>query len=280
MKLGLAIWHYPHRTLCENIDFFASHGFDAVSGLGDEIVGACRDSETAKALAAHISANNVAFTVHHKLPNQRQSYSPEAFIDDIRVLRDWQMEYGLIDVLSFDVWQRDEDIPKRYIDLTLELFSDTGTRIAVEDFGLTDGERAQVERLKGTERFGYLMDLGHLNIRLGGTPTEDSQWFRFSGESGLKPGDRSGQAFYNALMSKEFPVFEMHIHNNDGCTDWHDFLDAGVMDIAAVCGAVKRFGFDGIMTIETAPTWHKCFGEEADRRILGSLGYLKKCLEM
>ena len=125
------------------------------------------------------------------------------------------------------------------------------------------------------------MDLGHLNIRLGGTPTEDSQWFRYSGEAFPLPmGDRSEGAFYNAFKSKDFPIFEIHIHNNDGSTDWHNFLKDGIMNIDEVCNVIKKVGYDGVLTIETAPTWHKCLGEEADRRILESLDYLKKCFEV
>lgn len=278
MKIGLAIWHYQHRSLCENIDFFAKHGFDAVSGLGDEIAAACKEQKTAKELADHILANKLLFTVHHKLPNKK--YDIELFKNDIHALHNWQKKYGLIEILSFDVWERDEKISKKYIDYTVDLFSDTDTKIAVEDFGLNDDERNQIEHLKSNKKFGYLMDLGHLNIRLGGTPTEDSQWFRFSGESlPLKAGDRSQQAFYNAFLSKEFPIFEIHIHNNDGKTDWHNFLTDGIMDIDDICKVIKKVEFNGVLTIETAPTWHKCMGEEADRRILESLDYLKKCLK-
>ena len=41
MKNGLAIWHYPHRTLTENVVHF-SEMLDSVSVLGFHFVDACR----------------------------------------------------------------------------------------------------------------------------------------------------------------------------------------------------------------------------------------------
>ena len=38
MKNGLAIWHYPHRTMKENIRFFASRGFSSLSVHGARFV--------------------------------------------------------------------------------------------------------------------------------------------------------------------------------------------------------------------------------------------------
>ena len=34
MLNGLAAWHYPHRTLIENIEYFTAQGYEAIGLLG------------------------------------------------------------------------------------------------------------------------------------------------------------------------------------------------------------------------------------------------------
>lgn len=45
-------------------------------------------------------------------------------------------------------------------------------KIAVENFGLTEAERVQIELLKGCERFGYLIDIDTAEV---GAPASDER---------------------------------------------------------------------------------------------------------
>ena len=68
MKTGLAIWHYPHRNMEENIRFFAAQGLKSVSVLGYHLIEVCRDPEEAVRVAEAVKETGVELTVHHKLP--------------------------------------------------------------------------------------------------------------------------------------------------------------------------------------------------------------------
>ena len=46
MKTGLAIWHYPHRTVFENVAFFAENGFESVSIHGADMLAVCAYPES------------------------------------------------------------------------------------------------------------------------------------------------------------------------------------------------------------------------------------------
>ena len=75
--------------------------------------------------------------------------------------------------------------------------------------------------------------------------------------------------FLSALLSKEFPIYEIHLHNNNGVEDLHCFLDDGNLDMKMIANVLKHIGFDGVLTIESAPGLKfQCAYSESDRRIL------------
>ena len=49
MKYGVAIWHYSHRALFENMDYVARHGLTAISLHGMQFIKACRDEKAGRA---------------------------------------------------------------------------------------------------------------------------------------------------------------------------------------------------------------------------------------
>ena len=60
MLNGLAAWHYPHRTLIENIEYFTAQGYEAIGLLGSHFIDGIRaDGEK---LAAAMKASGKAFT--------------------------------------------------------------------------------------------------------------------------------------------------------------------------------------------------------------------------
>lgn len=280
MIQGLAIWHYPHRNMVENIRYFAAWGLPSVSVHGAQFVNAIADPAMSEAIAAAVSETGVVFTVHYCLP---RGHAPEAvavFEAGISAIAAWQRAHGSIAVLSFDVPQtirRGVGIGG-YLDFVLETVPDC--RVAVEDFGLNADERGQIAHLKGNDRFGYLVDIGHLFLRMRGENRSGKTLFSHAPDEGPVSKTPDAAAFAAALEGKDFPIFEMHLHNNDGVEDVHWFLEQGEMDILAVAKALREMGFNGVLTVESAPGFRfECRGKDADEGILRTVAYWKGLCE-
>ena len=266
MMITIAMWHYPQRTTIENVHYFAKQGLSILSLLGDQLESACKEDGGA-ALAEALRQNHITVTVHSRLPRNHTPEEVAKFHTRIELFAAWQATYGYILNLTFDVPQPIRDNITPYIDETLATV--LNCKIGVEDFGLTEAEYAQIAHLKGNDRFGYLLDFGHLYIRMNGKYTGHETLFHNSPNE-CPPTDAPTQAdFLRALRSKPFPIIECHIHNNDGVRDLHQFLPCGTMNMEAVAQAMKAFGFSGVMTIESAPNCvFTCPYDEADRRIM------------
>ena len=264
MYNGLAAWHYKHRTYCENADFFATNGFEAVSMLGLHMDRVVQDPEQAKELARIIREHKPILTVHHKLPASHSEDDVAAFHAAIDHFGAWQKEYGLIHILSFDVPGKIRGDLAKYVDYVLENVPNCS--VGLEDYCLNESEKLDVFRFKSEPRFGHLVDIGHLHIRL--TAAADA--------SGCVPVYEDYLAYFRGL---EFPVWEMHLHNNNGKDDQHQFLPCGTLSIPDMAKLLTEINFDGVLTIESAPGYtFECFGEDADRGIFNDYEYWKKCL--
>ncbi len=276
MKNGLAIWHYPHRTTKENILFFAEKGFDSLSINGTGFVGELK-SGLSEEIAEAVRISGVYLTVHYCLPFSHSEEHVNAFYEGIDLISEWQKKHGHIGILSFDVPQSIRDNIKAYLDRAMN--SVEGCKFAVEDFGLTKEEREQIESLKGDERFGYLVDIGHMYMRIKGADKHKATLFLNSPEECPVCGNPKEEEFKRAFSSKEFPVFEIHLHNNDGENDTHRFLTDGTLEIPEIAKLLKDIGYDGVLTIESAPGYQfECAGADADNGILKTFEYWKECL--
>ncbi len=277
MKNGLAIWLYPHRSVLENVAYFADCGFESVSILGSQMFNICTDEEAAKALAELVREKDLILTVHHKLPYDHLEETVSEFKNHIDVIAQWQKEYGAMSILSFDVPQMIRDDITSYIDYVLETVG--GCKIAVEDFGLNEAERLQIEHLKGNPRFGYLLDIGHMYMRICGKNKSEKTLFNNSPEECPVCEQPAAAEFLAAFRSKEFPIFEIHLHNNNGKEDLHYFLEDGTLEIQAIADVLKTIGYDGVLTIESAPSYQvECAYPEADVRIKETYSYWKKLI--
>lgn len=278
MIQGLAIWHYPHRTMAENIRFFATRGFESVSLHGAQFVAAIADPVAAEDIATAVRETGVLLTLHYCLPRSHEADAVAVFSAGIKAIEAWQKRYGHIRILSFDVPQpvRGGKGIREYLEMALDTVP--SCRVAVEDFGLNEVERAQIKSLRGNERFGYLVDIGHLFIRLRGQNTSGKTLFTHTPDEHERVEDPDAAVFQKVLMSKDYPIFEMHLHNNDGVDDLHWFLEQGSMDVPAVAEALRACGFDGVLTVESAPGYKfECRGREADEGILKTFAYWKNC---
>lgn len=272
MKNGLAIWHYPHRTVLENVAYFAKQGYDSVSLHGSHMVQICSSEEASAELADIIKETGLVLTVHHKLPRSHEETDVVAFRQEVDLIAAWQEKYRLLHIYSFDVPQLIRDSISPDLDYVLGRIKET--KIAVEDFGLTEAECSQIDYLKGNPRFGYLIDIGHMFIRLRGKNGSGRTLFTHSESEGPVTDSPNSADFAAAFRSKGFPIFEMHLHNNDGIEDMHYFLEDGCLKVEEVARAVKALKFDGVMTIESAPGFRfACEYPESDERIAATFGY-------
>ena len=277
MKNGLAIWHYPHRNLIENIKYFAQSGFDSVSVHGNTMYSAITSPEEAIALAEVIKNTRVLLTVHSALPNNHTEDAVVEYKKKIDAYSKWQKEYGLIQILSFDVLQAIRNNVTEYIEYALRQMPNT--YIAVEDFGLTEEELKQLKPFCNNEYFGYLIDVGHMCIRIHGH--NDSVLTLFSNSLLECPActTPSYSEYLRAFQSKDFPIFEIHLHQNDGTEDIHQFLEDGAVDIPAIARVLKEIEFEGIVTLECAPGYRfECKYPESDRKIQESFDLWKSLL--
>ena len=277
MKNGLAIWHYPHRTVEENVYFFKEMGFESVSLHGFEMYDACKDEEKSKELAIAVEETGVILTVHGRMPESHSEEDVKNFINCVDATADWQEKYGLIDVLSFDVPQKIRDNATEYIEYVLK-YEQFG-KVAVEDFGLTKEEKSQIEHLKENKRFGYLVDVGHMYIRMKGENKSGASLFTNHPEECPLTSSPCYDDFMKAFATKEFPIFEIHLHNNNGVDDLHYFFDDGTLDIQTVAKVIKDINYNGVLTNESAPGYKfKCEYPESDIRIKETFEYWKSLI--
>ena len=272
MVKSLSIDFYKHRSLVENIEYFAKHGFDGVSIYINVLF---ENEAMLDDVAAAIKKSGLSLSLHGLLCASHSDTDVANFENTIEKIAAWQRKHGVISILSFDVPDAIRDNIKPYIDRVLDAVE--GCLVAVEDFGLNETERAAIEHLKGNERFGYLLDVGHMFIRLCGKPERDLMLFKNSPDECEASEKPNFEHFMKAFLSKEFPIFELHLHNNDGHADMHRFLPDGRIDFGMIARLLRKIGFDGTITLEGAPGYtFECFGADADKGIVDSFDYFTR----
>lgn len=213
------------------------------------------------------------------MPSTHAEEDVKEFEDFIDCIAGWQKKYGLVAVLSFDVPQHIRDNVMPYIEYVLKY--EEFKKVAVEDFGLTKEEKEQIEHLKENKRFGFLVDIGHMYIRMRGKNTRGITIFENQADESIKTENPGYDDFMAALKTKEFPIFEIHLHNNDGVDDLHYFFDDGTLNISMICRVLKDLKYEAILTIESAPGFKfECKYPESDERILKTFEYWKKVLSL
>ncbi len=273
MEISLADWHYPHRTILENVEYFLTHGYHVVGMLSFHVTAALNDGQ-GDALAEILARHDGYITIHGRLPAEHTEACVSAFQKEMDAYGAWQKKYNRILHLTFDVLDSIRDNILPYVEYALAAVPNC--KVGCEDFGLNEKECAQLEPLHANPRFGYLLDIGHMYIRLRG---EDKTGYTLFTNSPLEcpvTKNPTKDDFVRAFRSKTFPVFEIHLHNNNGVDDQHLFLEDGTLNMYIIAETLKEVGFDGIITIESAPgCTFECKGEEADRRIAYTREYWK-----
>lgn len=275
---GLAMWHYPHRTVTENISFFAGQDIDVLGLNQSQVVREALSSDEGVALANALIKENMRVTVHGAMTMSHNKEDVDDFKKRISLVGDWQRKYRLIDIISFDVSDKIRDNVCPYVDYVMENVPDC--KVALEDFGLNEKELQQIDHLKNNDRFGYLVDVGHMYMRLAGKSESPHTLFQNSKTEGGKSEVQGYNEFLTAFKSKTFPIYEIHLHNNDGIRDMHYFLEDGTLDMEMIAKVLETLDYNGVVTIESAPGFmFECKGKDADEGIIKTINYWNRILK-
>ena len=161
MYNGLAAWHYKHRTYCENAEFFAANGFEAVSMLGLHMKRVLQDPAQAEEMACIFKKHGIPLTIHYKLPNSHSAEDVDHFHEVITRFGDWQKTHGLIHILSFDVPNAVRENLAQYVDFVLETVN-----LLVKNHGISLNEETMIHSDQGVHytsvKFIQLVKDSHL----------------------------------------------------------------------------------------------------------------------
>jgi hypothetical protein len=123
-----------------------------------------------------------------------------------------------------------------------ELTVGTNVWLAIEDFPLDSPAlqhfAADLGGVYDHPRTGILVDVGHMNMRMKG-----SDYF----------GTISVSEYFDRLP---LPLVEVHLHDNNGEKDQHAHFGFGNVPFPEIADALVNMEFDGVCTIEIAPSFH------------------------
>ena len=186
-----------------------------------------------------LSRNNLSVTFH--LPIGDSSQGAELCVRTVRQMArriaGWDGGSGLVEVVGYDpAWngspdRYDEETTFRALLRAVDELSESGIRVALENW-LGNTDMAALRSLAAAvPEAGLLVDAGHLLI---------------AQRSGLT----SGLSVEEYLRRVPLPIFEVHLHDNDGTQDTHSPLGTGVLNLSQLCSGLVERGFRGIVTIE------------------------------
>ncbi|MFO8080186.1 MAG: TIM barrel protein [Armatimonadota bacterium] len=240
MKCGIAVWNWlePTRTVVGLVEELVREGFEAVSVQPRQVLDL--DRRGLAEMVALLDENEMPVTVHA---------AADQFTDELM--------QGLLDRLgprlhavTLDGVMRPAPSGKRWDAVLMvqtllmveRLGADTGVRYGIEDFPIDGAAMSEfadeLEPLSGNERWGMLVDIGHLNLR-----RNDAEYF-------------GRMSVAENIERLPLPVIEVHVHDNPGDRDMHMPLGSGTLDYAEAAAALRARGFDGICTIEVCPSLH------------------------
>lgn len=246
VRYGVCIWNFyaETTTLPELVHEFADMGFDAASFTTAQLRTLPPDEVQAAAVAA--SDRDVAVTLHGNF-----EIEVGEVLGFVETFASSLLTVTCDAAMTTDSRATFHDAARMapFLGAVLDATDGTEVRVGVEDFPLdeaaVDFYRADLEPLLASARYGMLIDVGHMNMRLTG--------------GGYFEGMSVGDYFAAAPL----PVVEVHLHDNDGLTDQHAYLGFGNIEFGEVAAALDEIGFDGVSTIEIAPGFYGMDREEA-----------------
>jgi len=263
MRYGIAAWNYqePGVGLPALVASFLDEGFDAVSLQAHHL--ARMDRAEAREVAALLARRSAACTLHSNF-----ELTTPADVDAAMDLLGGSLRSLTFDAaMAVDSRGTFYDAPRmaallRHVE---QVSRGTGLRFGVEDFPLDADAlawyRESLEPLLECPRFGMLIDVGHLNLRRHAHP-----YFR-------------GRSVGDYLAAAPLPVVEVHVHDNTGERDQHGHLGFGNIAFEEVAAGLRRIGFEGVSTIEIAPSFHGSTPAESRPRARESLARWRELWE-
>ncbi len=254
MITGIAIWNYCWKAedLPGWINEFADHGFEAISLNAGQFTGEC--AEYLPPAVEALRRRNLRATVHGSASM------------DFQLMKTMAQAIGdRLDVFSMDSVMRkdsrgalhDAKRIKAALSYLQELTEGTRVALAIEDFPLDTPALKYFAADLGTvyehERTGILIDVGHMHMRMTG-----EEYF-----SGMSVAD-----YFRRLPS---PLVEVHLHDNNGKRDQHAHFGFGSVPFPDIAGVLRAMRFNGVCTIEIAPTFHGRTPEESKIDAIRSL---------
>ena len=232
MKKGVTIWNYKQKPTMEMAREFYEAGFDAISWHGRYFSEA--DDRGRDEIADFLNETKMYFTVHHRLPKAKDDddYYKAFYVHMDRILN-WQIKYGLLGGLTFDIYSEYESTLS-YLADAIKMFRGTGVFLACEDVPLTqdvyDGFFKNF--LTADDNFGILIDIGHMNIRM------------------TQQNKRGHQDFIDVFNNLPLQLKEIHLHDNLGENDDHMYSGYGTLPHNSIAQGLKAINFDGVVSVE------------------------------
>ncbi|MFP4249249.1 MAG: sugar phosphate isomerase/epimerase family protein [Armatimonadota bacterium] len=240
MKCGVAVWNWlePSRTLIGLMEELVSEGFEAISVQPRQVLG-LDDGELAEMIAL-LDENEMPVTVH-AAADQFTEELMRGLLDRLGPrLRAVTLDGVMRSAPSGKRW--DAALMVETLLMVERLGATTGARYGIEDFPIDGAAMSdfadELRPLRRNERWGMLLDIGHLNLR-----RNDAEYF-------------GRMSVAENIERLPVPVIEVHVHDNPGDRDMHMPLGSGTLDYEEAAAALRARGFDGISTIEVCPSLH------------------------
>jgi sugar phosphate isomerase/epimerase len=256
MRAAITVWNVPAPSLEKRLDEVAALGFRSVA-LTHALAPTAAD-HTPEQLGRWLEARHLEALVHGDIGDATRDQDEQAVRQHIEAVARFQQETGRIRLMTFDpgFYRRPDntmayhaDSTTQILELALERLAPLGIRVGLENWAINahPDDFAQVAQRLDDPSLGILLDLGHLHIALRARDVAPS-----------------AEAFVAALP---LPIWEIHVHDNDGQRDQHRPLGWGTLDIDAMAGALQAHGFDGYVTVEIiAMPWTRAEYAEDVRR--------------
>jgi sugar phosphate isomerase/epimerase len=238
MKHGVAVWNWvqPGQPLAALLGELAGLGFEVMSFLPKQLLSL--EPPEARALLSILDGYRLCATVHGKCGLQPGEIERIVHLLGRRLL-----------AFTVDPLLRTDSRGTLYaansiVEVLCAIRAatrETRVAFAVEDFPLDalalDYYRPALEPVLDSERYGLLLDLGHMNLRM----AQEEYFYTDVGDY---------------ILGLPLPIVEVHVHDNRGDRDSHEPLGAGNVPFPEVAGALMAAGFDGVSTIEIEPSFH------------------------
>lgn len=252
MHCAADLWAFRELRprLVDVIHDFAGMGFEAVSGAAFQFLDV--NDEEIREITAAIGGRGLLVTVHTKF---------ELPPSDARRLADLLGEslYSITfdPLLAGDPPTPDVHGMARHLQELLRATDGSQVRFGIEDFPLDTTtlrrHRTELDPLLESGRYGMLLDIGHMYLRLRGAQP---------------PIPR---AIIHTIDDVPVPIVELHVHDNRGERDDHAYLGYGVIPFDKVVTALQRRGFEGVATFEITPPYYGNTLEEGKQQVRESL---------